>query len=392
LSLNAAQSLFWIAVGALFVPMISRRIRVPTAVGELVYGMLIGPHLLGLIAGDAFIDFMAQLGFAILMFGAGMEIDFAPIRKRGSKLLGTALIWTAVAIAAATGAAMIFGIDRWLMLAVCSVSIGLASVILKERDLLGEPLGQAILASGLIGESVSILILTVFYIYSSLGFSPEFFRSLTHFAGIFLLAYLLMRFFRFIIWWTPKKIAPFLESEDPMELGVRLAVALLFIFLAAATFLGVEAILGAFIAGALFGFIFQEREVVADKINAIGHGFFIPFFFIVVGSHFEIGHSFHLLSSDLFYKLLLISIGVKLIPSLLYYRVNLNLREITASGFLLAAPLTLTVAVAEIGGSLGEIDGETQGMLILVAVINGLLCPFLARFFISDKKNEAKIR
>ncbi len=68
----------------------------PSAVRELVYGIVFGPYLLDLIAKAEFIELMAHLGFAILMFSAGMEIDFAPLRKRGSKLLGTAIGWVAL--------------------------------------------------------------------------------------------------------------------------------------------------------------------------------------------------------------------------------------------------------------------------------------------------------
>ncbi len=383
-----AQSLFWITLGALFVPILSRRLKVPSAVGELIYGILFGSHILGLITPDKLIDFMSQIGFAILMFSAGMEIDFAPIRRKGSKLMSTAWAWVIVTLIVALTVYALAGINYWAVLAVSSVSIGLASVVLKERRLLGERLGQMILAAGLIGETASILILTVLEIHYRLGFSLEFFRSLFFFAGIFVLAYLILRFFRFVIWWSPSKLLPFLEEEHPLELGVRLAVALMFIFVAAAALLGVEAILGAFIAGALFGYIFQEREVVAEKISGMGQGFFVPLFFIVVGSHFDPASSLEAFPWELFVLLLSIALVVKLIPSLLFLRVKLSWRENAAAGFLLASPLTLTVAVAEVGDRLGAITEEMKGIIILVAVAAGIVYPFLARLILPSSKEE----
>ena len=202
-----------------------------------------------------------------------------------------------------------------------------------------------------------------------------------------MLAYLILRFFRFVIWWSPGKLLPFLEEEHPLELGVRLAVALMFIFVAAAALLGVEAILGAFIAGALFGYIFREREVVADKISAMGQGFFVPLFFIVVGSHFDPASSLGAFPYELFASLLLMALVVKVLPSLLFFRVKLRWRESAAAGFLLAAPLTLTVAVAEVADRLGALTGETKGVIILVAVTAGILYPFLARLILPSRKN-----
>ncbi|HUT54304.1 MAG TPA: cation:proton antiporter [bacterium] len=378
---TSAQSLLFITLGALFVPMISRRLRMPSAVGELIYGMVLGPNLLRMIYKDPFIDLMAQLGFAILMFSAGMEIDFAPLKKRGGPLL-TAAIWVAAAVALSALGGRFLGLGAWPVLAVCSVSIGLASVFLRERKLLAAPIGQAVLAAGLIGETLSIAILTVLDLHHRLGTSPEFLLSAVKFTGIFFLAYALMRLFRFIIWWYPKKVGAFMDSGDPLELGVRLAVAMLFIFLAAAVVLGVEGILGAFIAGALFSFIFREKEHVADKINAMGQGFFVPFFFIAVGSHFDPVYSIRELSGQTFLMLVGLALAVKIIPSLLFRRSGLTFRELIAAGLLFAAPLTLTVAVAEVGKRVGAISSSLQGSLILAAIATGLISPYLARLIL----------
>lgn len=384
----SAESLLWIALGALFVPMISRRMHLPSAVGELIYGMVFGQYLLGIIETDQIIDFMGQLGFAILMFSAGMEIDFAPLRKKGSKLLGVSIQWALLTFAAVLAGHWFLKLDRWSVLAVCSVSIGLASVLLKERKLSGTPIGQVILAAGLIGESASIFMLAIFDFHAEMGLTLEFYESLLKFMGLFVLAYVVMRIFRFVIWWMPKKIAPFLKGEDPLELGVRLAVAMMFIFLAAAVLLGVEAILGAFIAGALFGFIFQEREVIEDKISAMGQGFFVPFFFIVVGSHFNPLGSLYAFSGLLFLKLFALALVVKLIPTIIFLRTGLKFKETLAAGLMLAAPLTLTVAVAEVGVRLEVITHEMQGMLLLVAIAAGVGCPFLARLLLSEEEVE----
>jgi Kef-type K+ transport system membrane component KefB len=378
---TSAQSLVFITLGALFVPMISRRIHMPSAVGELIYGMMLGPNLLKMIYKDPFIDLMAQLGFAILMFSAGMEIDFAPLNKRGGPLIAAAA-WVAAAAALAIAGGRLAGLGTWPVLAVCSVSIGLASVFLRERKLLAAPIGQAVLAAGLIGETLSIALLTGLDLRHRLGASPEFYLAAVKFFGIFVLAYALMRLFHFVIWWYPKKVGAFLESGDPLELGVRLALAMLFIFLAAAVALGVEGILGAFIAGALFSFIFREKEDVADKINAMGQGFFVPFFFIAVGSHFDPLHSLGELSGPTFLMLVGLALAVKILPSLIFRRSGLSWRELLAAGLLFSAPLTLTVAVAEVGKRVGAISSSLQGSLILAAIATGLLGPYLARIIL----------
>lgn len=384
----AAHSLFWIALGSLVIPLISRRLNIPSAVGELIYGIICGPYLLDLLAPDQFIEIMAELGFAILMFGAGMEIDFGPLRKRGTGLIFITGVWVVLVIELAVAGGRLLGFAPWPVLAACSVSIGLASVMLRERKLLAAPLGQVILTAGLIGESLSIMIWTILDIHERIGFSREFFLELTQFTGIFVLAYLLMRVFRFIIWLYPKRVAGFLESGDPLELGVRLAVALIFIFIAAASILGVEAILGTFVAGAMFSFIFQERKVIEDKINTLGQGFFVPFFFIVVGSHFDPWAAWVAISWGDLGQLLLLALTVKLLPSLIFFRLGLKAREVLAAGLLMSAPLTLTVAIAEVADRLHVISPGFHGNLILLAILLGLACPFLARLVLSGPPVE----
>lgn len=390
MTLSAAQALFFIAIGAFFVPILSRRIGMPSAVGEIIYGMIVGHGLIGVVSENSFIEFMSQLGFAILMFGAGMEINFAPMRLKGSRLLSVASVWALVAGAVAALAAWKLGVGYWETMAVCSVSIGLASVFLKERKMSNLPVGQIILAVGLVGETASIIMLTVSDIHHQAGFSLVFFQSAAQFVGLFFLAYLLIRLFKLIIWWNPQWISKFFESDDPLEIGVRLAMALLFVFIAAASFFGVEAILGAFIAGALFGFIFQEREVITEKMNAIGQGFFVPFFFITVGSHFDLLENIAAFSWPLFMKLILLALIAKIVPSFLFLRLGLNWREILANALLLSAPLTLTVAIAEIGGSLGAISPELKSVLIVVAIFTALVCPYAAKLILAEEPKIAR--
>jgi Kef-type K+ transport system membrane component KefB len=385
-----AAGLFWIAIGALVMPMLARRLNIPSAVAELIYGIAVGPHLLGLVSESSFIEFMAQVGFAILMFSAGMEIDFRPFRKGRSKLLPTAWLYILAVVLCGVAGVYALGLGPWPVLAVCSVSVGLASVLLREKGLTALPIGQAVLAAGLVGETLSILFLTVLDFKFRFGFSAEFYVALVRFASIFVLAYVVLRIFRFIIWWYPEKLGVLVESGDPLELGVRLAVAVMFIFVAVASLFEVEAILGAFLAGALFGYIFQEREVVAEKINAMGQGFFVPFFFIVVGTRFDPGATSGVLINPLFFKLLLLALAAKLLPSLLLSGAGLRFKESLSAGLLLAAPLTLTIAVAELGGKQGAITDETQGLLIMVAVTTGLLCPFVARLILRSKNPQEK--
>ncbi len=378
-------SLFLIVVGAFFLPLIARRIRFPNAVAEMIYGMILGRHFLGWIGEDDFIKFLSQLGFAILMFMAGLEIDFNKLKPKPGGALSLSFLvnlWIGLL------GFLLWYFTGWrasFVLGLGCISIGLGVAFLKEHNLLASRKGQIFLSIGFIGELASIIILTLIELFSRFGASLKFVLELAQLAGIFFIAYVLIRLLRFLIWWFPEKFQRLLGAEDPLELGVRLSFALLFVFLATSTWLGVEMILGAFIAGALFSFVFREREEIMGKLNSIAQGFFIPFFFIVVGSGFDPKSAFLEASPFLFLSILLLALFIKLFPSLLVRLRGFSLKEALGLGFLLSAPLTLMVAIAEIGFQLGLLERSQHSALILLAIISGLVYPIFASRLLKEE-------
>jgi Kef-type K+ transport system membrane component KefB len=151
----------------------------------------------------------------------------------------------------------------------------------------------------------------------------------------------------------------------------------LFAFVLIASTLGVETILGAFIAGALVAFVLREKTVLEAKIAALGHGLFIPIFF-VVGVRFDP----RVLSLDALRQaglLLGIVAVVKIVPALVFAPRALGLRERLAAGSLLAAPLTLLVALASIGLRLGAITPSEEATFLLLALALSVGFPVLFR-------------
>jgi Kef-type K+ transport system membrane component KefB len=383
-----ATSLLLISAGAFLVPMVSRRLGIPSAVGEIIYGMIFGPYFIGGIQTGEFIHFLAQLGFAILLFSAGLEIDFAGLQRSGSRSLAVIALVLALVFCIGTGAWLFLELDAFILLALGSISVALPLVFLRERGLEGGRFGQMVLSLGSLGEVATLLILTIMSFNLRYGWGEKFFEGIAKFLVIFVLAYLLVRIFRFLIWWFPKSFARLHESDNPIEPGVRFAFALLFIFLALAAYLEIEAILGAFLAGALFAVVFPEREVILDKLKSIGQGFFIPFFFIVVGTEFDPRLAFEGAKWTWFLALVGVALGMKLLPSLLLILSGLKIRESLALCFLLASPLTLMVAIAELGLELGKFSREIASMVILLAIISGILYPLLARMLLSEESSS----
>ena len=86
--IHSAWALVLVSVGAAILPSLGRRLRLPSVVLEILFGVFIGKSLLNLQFGEDWLSFMAHLGFLILMFHAGMEINFQMLKKQRASMFG----------------------------------------------------------------------------------------------------------------------------------------------------------------------------------------------------------------------------------------------------------------------------------------------------------------
>ncbi|NMC70528.1 MAG: cation:proton antiporter [Myxococcales bacterium] len=382
---QGALSLLVLALGAFLLPLLCERIRVPAVVGEILFGMAISEQALGLTSRTEFTRFLAQFGFALLMFLAGMEIDFTQIGRMGRRTLVAAASAAGGTFLLAGGAVLLFHRPPFLVLVLGAMSLGLVLATLRGLDLTRRPLGQRILLVGTIGEFLTLIGLTIGDIAGVHGVGLDLLWAVTKLALVFLLAWVCLVVLRSLLWWFPETFSRVVATRDASEIGVRASLALMLAFVAVATLLGVEAILGAFLAGALFSFVFREKHAVESKLSSIGFGFFIPIFFIDVGMSFDLGGLTGAAVWSEMGFLAVASLVAKVASCLLLWATGLRFRESVGAGVLLAAPLTLLVAESRIGSEIGLIDRTTSLAIVLFAVVGGVLLPTLFRWLVADR-------
>lgn len=267
---ETAVALLWIAAGALFAPAVARRLALPTAVAEIVFGILIGRGGLGLVAETEIVSFLAHVGFLFLMFIAGLEIDFDALEASGGTRRRAA---TAVVLlyAVCGGVVAAAGLSAVMLLVLGAVSIGIAVPVLRESGLMKKTQGQAILIFGTVGEVATLVALTVYETWVKYGVSSSLLVGLARLGLVIGVAALALRTISVLAWWRPERFAGVADRNDPQEFGVRLALALMFALVAAAVLLGVEGIVGAFLAGAtLLGAPFTLLVAVAEVGYELG--------------------------------------------------------------------------------------------------------------------------
>ena len=378
-----ALLLLFVSLGAAIVPLISRRLKISTAVLEIGYGLLLVSLAGRAPSNTVILDFLAELGFIILMYLAGLEINFEKLRTISPRDILLGICMYMVMIGLSVWAAISMGQPPFFSLVYFTTAVGLLFPVLREMGMLNGELGQRYLIFGSIGEILSLVAFTIFVIFHRTGWSRFSFLSMGEILLFFLLALAAHRAVKLMAWWFPGAARLFTQKEDTAERGIRGSLAMMFTFVALASFMNLEPVIGAFIAGVVFALIFKQRERMLEKIGGMAYGFFIPLFFIRVGLRFDIGE---LLAPEV-----LLTAGIAILLMVLVRVIGLlpmmfsSLSPLGLAGLPLASafPLTLLVAIAEFGLESHILTRQDSSAIILTAVVTAIVFPSLLSILLS---------
>lgn len=379
--------LLLVVVLAFLVPvLISRFRRIPVVVGEILAGIIVGPSILGLVHGDEpTLELLSEIGFAFLMFLSGLEIDFSILfaASRGKQSNGpSALILAGLSFALTLilSLGMGFGLaaagyvrDPWMMTLILSTtSLGIVVPVLKESRMSSGRFGQAILLAALLADFLTMFLITVYVAARSTGLSLEILLIFLLFIPVVLFYQLGVRWLRIP---AVRRILDEL-SDATAQIKVRGAFAIMVGFVVMAEMIGAELILGAFLGGVLASLLSGTgEEKLRHKLDAIGFGFFIPLFFVVVGVQFDLKAFIGEPSAWILIPILLVgAFAIKLLSTLVF-RLSFSWRETLSSGLLLSARLSLIIAASSIGLRIGAISESTNAGIILIAALTATIAP-----------------
>lgn len=383
MDLHAAFSLLIVAVGALLMPGVARRLAIPVAVAEIAYGTVVGQSGFGLlIAGEHdVVGFVADLGFALFLFVAALEIDVAGVLRGGVRAVALSIALSACVVTVALMLAAWLHVKSWLGLGIGVTSVPLVMAVLRELGLTHSPLGRRVLLLAGIGELVSIGLLAMFDVGADAresGPTGLVLGVLRAFAPVLATVFTAVGL-RTLLWWFPKPFLRFAAAEDPQELGVRAGFGLMFAGIGIAALGGIEPLLGAFFAGLVVAYVVRSREVLERKLAGVAYGFFVPVFFVNVGARLLIDPGAVVANAPLIACVLLAMVASRLPVYVTLAATGMGSAEAGASALLLAAPLTLQIAVADLGARKGILDADVEGAVIISAVIAGVVFPATAR-------------
>src|ERR671935_3094203 len=355
--------------------------RLPAVVLEIVLGTALGPAVLGGEKVDEPVQVMSLLGLAFLLLLAGLEVEFEQFRGRLLKLTGLGFAASvAIAFVFALGLDGAGLVSSPLLIAIiaAATSLGVVIPVLKDAGESSTQFGQVVLAGASIADVGTIILLSLFFSGHSSGLGAKLsllgaFVALAAAVGVAVVgAERSMRL-----------SGALLRLQDTTaQIRVRGAFVLLVGFVVLAEKFGLEAILGAFMAGAVLKLVDRDQMMTHthfhQKLTEAGFGIFVPFFFVTSGLKFDGGALFAKSSTlalvPIFVVLLL---AARALPALLY-RPLLDGRHLLAAGLLQATTLGFIVVASQIGMELGLIAKGTGAAFIAAGLVSVLVFPLTA--------------
>lgn len=262
----------------LFAPILLNRIKIPQLIGLIIAGAIIGPNGLNLLERDSSVVLFGTVGLLYIMFLAGLEIDMADFKKNKNKSIVFGLYTFVIPMVLGTLSGIYvlgFGVLTSVLLASMFASHTLiAYPIISKLGVVKNKAVNITVGGTVITDTLALLVLAVIVAMSSGELTNDFWIRM----GISILIFAVIVIFGFPILgrWFFKR-----NDDNISQYIFVLAMVFLGAFLAEAA--GIEAIIGAFLAGLALNKLIPHTSPLMNRIEFVGNALFIPFFLIGVG-------------------------------------------------------------------------------------------------------------
>ncbi|WP_431015555.1 cation:proton antiporter [Bradyrhizobium pachyrhizi] len=262
----------------LVLPSLMERIRLPRPVGYILAGIILGPNMLSILNPDGkIVGFFAELGKLLLMFFAGFEVNIAQFNKARHKAATFGLLTFACPFALAVTLAALLGYSpnaSAVIGAILASHTLLGLPIVKQEGLLGQEATVVAVGATLFTDMLSILVLALCVPIHVRGFDPLGMLILLGWLAIYVPGVVVG-----LSWFVERLLAAFGTTRVSSALIMLLVMA---ISAQMAEWIGMEGIIGAFLAGVALKRAFGEIKG-DDSLEIMSQALFIPVFFITAG-------------------------------------------------------------------------------------------------------------
>lgn len=376
---------FVVMFSSLLGPSFFQRFGIPYSTALIITGFFLGPYMFQAVGGDSelyTLQSLATVGILFIMFSAGLELKYEVLKKMGGSAIFIAIVNGAIPFLTGLWIGKYLGLDTNSALIIATIyvssSIGIIVPVLKESGLLKKTIGKNIIASIVLEDIASLIILTIILqVVLKTGNIP-----------ISLYFVIIMLFVLSVIYFVPKvakKYFSLYSGKDMFEVKIRFVFITLLLITILSEFLHLHLIISAFIVGLAFVPVIDSE--LEDKINTVAYSFFIPVFFIVIG--LEIDPFVIFRASESLKSALLITTGLIiskfLSGSLAALLSGYGLFESCIFGAATVPQMSTTLAVAQLGHQYNIFDTVILTSIVFLSIISTILSPLMINYFVGKK-------
>lgn len=366
-----------ILVGTKLAAHICSKINVPSVIGELLIGIIVGPAMLGIVHSSKMIDIFSQIGVIFLMFLAGLESDFNLLRKYIKPSFAVAILGILLPMILFVGIGVFyhFPMNEALFLGIvfAATSVSISVQVLREYNKVDSKEGAVILGAAVVDDIIVVIMVSIFTTFiehhGKLQLNAQFLWDVVGKKIIFfVVAYLFAKYLLQPILVLSKKLIA-------TEAVTAIALACCFGFSVLSEELGMSDVIGAFFMGLMLS-LTHHRDIIQEKIETIGNSLFIPVFFVSIGLNVEfaglsstIGMVFVFMILGVLSKLLGGYIGSK------FTGLDHTQSLVVGSGMVSRGEMALIIV--RMGTQFHLINENMYSAIVLSVILTTLISPFL---------------
>jgi Kef-type K+ transport system membrane component KefB len=351
------------------------RLGQPGIVGEILAGVLIGPHVLGWLAPSEFLGTLSDLGVMFLLFRVGLEIQASQLMKVGGTALLVALAGVILPFFMGWGISALWGEPQLESIftgaAMVATSVGITAQVLASRGLLDTRAARIILAAAVIDDVLGLLVLAL---VSGLA------KGAVNYLDLAITAGLAIGFTVFVAHFgtrTVRRVVPQLQARMRLAEGeFAMALILLFALSLLAVYAGVAAIVGAFLAGMALSETAEGR--LSEMTNGVAE-LLVPFFLVGIGLHFDVSAFGNGGTLALAAVIFVAAVASKFVGCGLG-AIAMGRRDALRVGVGMVPRGEVGMVVAQIGLNMGVIEQNVYGTIVFMSVATTLIAPPLLKF------------
>lgn len=377
-------ALFVMLAAAKIMAEIFERLKQPAVVGEILAGVIIGPSLLGWVAPSDVITILAEIGVIFLLFTVGLETKPKDIFRVGPRATVVGVLGVILPFVAGYFIAMAwdgsFAEAMFIGAAMVATSVGITARVLASMGLLDRETSRIILGAAVIDDILGLIILSLVSAVSqgSVSYSG---LAKTAAAAILFTAFVALIGSRVMT-----RLAPSIErlrlSKPFFNIGLILCLGLSL----ASIYVGVAAIIGAFLAGMALAEATEDNHKMHKLTSGVTE-FLVPFFLVNIGMQLDLA-VFREMSVVVLAIVITVAAVITKFVGCGLGAWGMSRREMAQVGVGMVPRGEVGIVVAQIGLGLGVISGHFFASVLFMAVATTLIAPPLIKLAYSEDRDD----